>query len=111
MFGDTAHAVLDPTGRSLLDAEQSSLSYPRNQPGVIDTAAAGPGDTVLVAGRSVDDDPFVMRLRANGNSTHASASAGSPSSRDPGHPGGIIEDRVDDCCWAERPTVARSWNV
>jgi len=94
VFGDTAHAVLDPTGRSLLDAEQSSLSYPRNQPGVIDTAAAGPGDTVLVAGRSVDDDPFVMRLRADGQLDSRFGKRGFAVLPRPWFiPGGIIQDR------------------
>jgi len=67
IFDEDSQMLLDPAGRSLLPSTEPSLSWPRlNQPGGVDTVADGPGDTVLVAGRSIDDDPFVMRIGADG---------------------------------------------
>ncbi len=94
VFGDTTQAVLDTTGRSLLDRTHSSVSWPGSQPGVIDTVADGPGDTVLVAGRSVDDHPFVMRLRADGRLDSRFGKRGFSALPGPWFiPGGVIQDR------------------
>ena len=81
VFGDTTQAVLDAMGRSILDSTEPSVSWPGNQPGTIDTAADGPGDTVLVAGRSDADDPSSCGSARTAGPTHASVSADSPSSQ------------------------------
>jgi uncharacterized delta-60 repeat protein len=94
VFGDTTQAVLDATGRSLLDRTEPSVSWPRNQPGLIDTVSDGPGDTVLVAGRSIDDDPFVMRVGADGRLDTRFGKRGFAVLPRPWFiPGGLIQDR------------------
>jgi uncharacterized delta-60 repeat protein len=66
IFDEDSQVVLDTGGRSLLGHGEPNLTWPRNQRGALDAATDGPGDTVLVLGRSVDNDPFVMRLGADG---------------------------------------------
>jgi hypothetical protein len=66
IFDEGSQVVLDTGGRRLLGHGEANLIWPRIQRDAIDAATDGPGDTVLDLGRSVDNDPFVMRLGADG---------------------------------------------
>lgn len=95
VFGDTSQMVLDAGGRSLLDRAGASFPWPRpNRPGIVDTVADGPGDTVIVAGRDFEEAPFVARIGPDGRPDRTFATRGFVVAARPWFiPAAIVRDR------------------